>query len=80
MKSNYVGKRNIIPEMSDTGTDTLLVGFDQSNGEDHTVLVVGRKQKNQAVDIINLFDGKEAEELYRKLTTVVKKETTDDGQ
>ena len=56
-------------------TDTLLIGFDSTNGKENTVLVVGRKRKNKSVDIINAFQGKEAEELYEKLTTVKTKPT-----
>ena len=51
-------------------TDSLLIGFDFSKGKDVGVLIVGRKQMNQSIEIINAFRGKEAEELYKKLTTV----------
>ena len=47
--------------------ESLLVGVDFTNGEDVGVLIVGRKRPNQSVDIINAFQGKEAEELYKKL-------------
>ena len=47
--------------------ESLLVGVDFTNGEDIGVLIVGRKRTNQSVDIINAFQGKEAEELYNKL-------------
>ena len=47
--------------------ESLLVGADFTNGEDVGVLIVGRKRPNQSVDIINAFQGKEAEELYIKL-------------
>lgn len=47
--------------------ESLLVGVDFTNGEDSSVLIVGRKLPNQSVDIINAFQGKEAEELYKKL-------------
>ena len=47
--------------------ESLLVGVDFTNGEDVGVLIVGRKRPNQSVDIINAFQGKEAEELYDKL-------------
>lgn len=46
--------------------DTMLVGFDHSHG-DPAVLIVGRKAPGDNVRIINQFQGKEAEELYRKL-------------
>lgn len=47
--------------------DTLLIGVDISNGEDLAVLTVGRKRMNQSVEIVNVFAGKEAIELYNKL-------------
>lgn len=46
--------------------DTVLVGFDHSHG-DPAVLIVGEKAPGDNVRIINQFQGKEAEELYRKL-------------
>lgn len=49
-------------------TETLLVGFDYTNGKDHTVLIVGKKRPNESVEIINAFQGEEAEELYKRLT------------
>lgn len=48
--------------------DCILVSLDRSHGEDSAVLIVGRKDKKQAVDIINAFQGQEAIELYKKLT------------
>lgn len=53
--------------------DSIIVSVDFSNGKDVGVLIVGR-QKNGKVDIINAFQGEEAESLYTKLTTVKKKE------
>lgn len=51
-------------------TDSLIIGFDFSKGEDVGVLIVGRKRINQTVEIINAFSGKEAKEIYERLTTV----------
>ncbi|WP_317327645.1 hypothetical protein [Ruthenibacterium lactatiformans] len=48
--------------------DVLLVGYDFSHGKDSMVLLVGRKKPNDSVDVINAFKGKEAEELYNRLT------------
>lgn len=48
-------------------SDTILVGWDKSHG-DIPVLIVGRKGAGKKVDLINQFQGKEAEELYQKLT------------
>ena len=48
--------------------DTLLVGISFSE-KDTGVLIVGRKRKDHAIDIVNAFQGEEALELYKKLTT-----------
>lgn len=52
-------------------TDTLLVSVDlvPING-DNSILIVGRKRQNQSVEIINAFQGEDAIELYKLLTTV----------
>ena len=42
--------------------------------KDTGVLVVGRKKKNQAIEIVNAFDGADAHALYERLVTVQKKE------
>ena len=57
-------------------TDSIIVAFDWTHGKDNSVLVVGRKNPKQDVDIINAFQGEEAEELYKKLIT--RKEKKDD--
>lgn len=49
--------------------DTILVSVDFSNNEDTGVLIVGRKRLNQSVEIINAFQGEEANELYKRLVT-----------
>lgn len=55
-------------------TDTLLVSVDLTTNGDNTVLIVGRKKPNQAVNVINAFQGEEAVELYNRLITVEKGE------
>lgn len=55
------------------GLDTLLVSVDFSRGVDTGVLIVGRKHPNEAVTIVNAFQGEEALELYNKLITKEKK-------
>lgn len=47
-------------------SDTLLVEFDHAHGG-IAVLIIGRKGAGESVQIINQFQGKEAEELYKKL-------------
>lgn len=52
-------------------TDTLLVSIDLAIDVNNAVLLVGRKKPGQAVDIINAFQGEEATEIYKLLTTKV---------
>ena len=49
-------------------SDTLLVSISFS-AQDTGVLIVGRKRKNQSIEIVNAFQGDEALELYKKLVT-----------
>lgn len=61
--------------MSDIhGSGAVIVSWDFSKGEDVGVLLVGKKAPGKDVDIINAFQGEEAEAMYRMLTTVKKKE------
>ena len=55
-------------------SDTVLVSFDRESPASDPVLIVGRKRKNQSVDIINAFQGDDAVELYNRLITVKKSE------
>ena len=50
-------------------TDALLVGVDFTNGKDHGVLIVGRKNKGELVDVVNAFQDEEAKRIYDILTT-----------
>lgn len=50
-------------------TDALLIGFDFANGKDHGVLIVGRKNKGELVDVVNAFQDEEAKRIYDILTT-----------
>lgn len=47
-------------------SDVLLVGFDHGHGN-IAVLIIGRKGAGENTQIINQFQGKEAEELYQRL-------------
>ena len=49
-------------------SDTLLVSISFSD-KDTGVLAIGRKRKNQSVEIVNAFQGEEALDLYKKLVT-----------
>lgn len=48
--------------------DSVIVSWDLSNGQDMSILLVGRVE-NSVTKIINAFQGKEAEELMKKLVT-----------
>jgi hypothetical protein len=50
--------------------DTILVSFVDGTKSDNPILVVGRKRLNQSVEIINVFQGDEARELYERLVSV----------
>lgn len=52
--------------MSTTGS--VIVAFDHKDG-DEAILLVGQKNPKQDVAIINAFQGAEAKELWKKLTT-----------
>lgn len=54
--------------MNENVTDSIIIGYDQSES-DNTVLIVGRKEPKQSVEIINAFQGEEAKELYERLIT-----------
>ena len=66
---HFIEKRNLKGENHMANlSDTLLVSIEFSD-KDTGVLVVGRKRKNQSVEIVNAFQGEEALELYKKLVT-----------
>ena len=46
-----------------------VVSWDFSNGKDVGILLVG-EQKDGKMDIVNAFQGEEAEAIYKKLSTV----------
>lgn len=49
--------------------DSVIVSWDFSSGEDDGLLIVGKKTLNDGAEIINAFQGKEAEEIFLKLVT-----------
>lgn len=54
--------------MKKSVTESVIVSFSNINKE-NPILLVGRKQLNKNPDVINVFHGKEAEELYSRLIT-----------
>ena len=59
--------------------DVLLVSFARENPSSDPIVIIGRRQMNGSTDIINAFEGKEALDIYEKLTTANKKEGTENG-
>lgn len=57
------------------GNGSLIVGYDFTKGVDASVLIVGQRNSDGIVDIINAFSGEEAEALYKKLTEKRKEES-----
>lgn len=53
-------------------TGSLIIGYDFSENEDDSVLVVAKKAPKEAVEIVNAFQGAKAVEIYTMLTTVKK--------
>ena len=55
-------------------TDTLLISytFNSTSDINSAVLIVGKKNKRQPVEIINAFQGEEAIDIWEKLTKVKK--------
>lgn len=47
---------------------SVIVSWDFSPEKDESILLVGER-KNEHVDIVNAFQGKEAMDIYKKITT-----------
>lgn len=48
---------------------SVIVSWDYSHGKDKMVLIVGKQIKAGNVEIVNAFQGEEAEEILNKLST-----------
>lgn len=57
------------------GNGSLLIGYDFTKGVDTSVLIVGQRNSDGMVDIINAFSGEEAEAMYKKLAEKRKEES-----
>lgn len=55
-------------------TDAIIVSYDNTSG-DISILIVGRKARGKAIEIINAFEGEEATILYNKLISRKENET-----
>ena len=54
------------------GSGCFLFGYDFTDGKDESIILVGQIDNKGNIEIINTFQGKEAEELFAKLTTTDK--------
>ena len=54
------------------GSGCFLVGYDFTNDKDESIILVGQIDIKGNIEVINGFKGKEAEELFAKLTTTDK--------
>lgn len=50
--------------------DCVLVSYANNGNDETAILIVGRKNEIQEVDIINAFQGEEAVDIYKKLIPV----------
>lgn len=48
---------------------SLIVSFSKNTEKGSSILIVGDKRPGKDADIINAFEGPEAEELWNKLIT-----------
>jgi hypothetical protein len=53
--------------------DILMVSFDLTHGPENRLCIVGKKEDSGVVTIVNAFEGDKAEDIFKLLTTVVKK-------
>lgn len=54
------------------GSGCFLVSYDFTNGKDKNIMLIAQKDTKGETIVINGFQGQEAEELFRKLTTTNK--------
>ena len=51
-----------------SNASSVIISYDPNTNEDTAILLVGHKSPKKAVEVINAFQGKEATELWNKLT------------
>ena len=52
--------------------ESVIVSFNPTESVKTALLIVGKKQPKKDVEIINAFQGIEAEKLWKQLTTIKK--------
>lgn len=58
-----------IPQRTVLPSEVLLVSFDLTHGPDTQICLVGKKD-GKIVTIVNAFQGQEAADIFKLLTTV----------
>lgn len=58
-------------------SEAIVVSIDYDESENKGILLVGRKRGKGPIEIINAFQGQEALDIYKKLTTA--KENNDEA-
>lgn len=53
-------------------TEVLMASFDLTHGPDNRLCIVGKKD-GKAITIVNAFQGQQAEDIFKLLTTVKRK-------
>lgn len=53
-------------------SEVLLVSFDMTHGKDNEICIVGKKD-GKTVTIVNAFEGQDAIDIFKTLTTVKNK-------
>jgi len=46
----------------------IIIRVDSTNKNDNIIMTVGRIRRDHHIDVVNIFQGDEARELYEKLT------------
>lgn len=59
--------------------EVLMVSFDLTHGPENRLCLVGKKD-GEVVTIVNAFQGQQAEDIFKLLTIVQKKEENDNGK
>lgn len=60
-------------------TEVLMVSFDLTHGPDNRLCIVGKKD-GKAITIVNAFQGQQAEDIFKLLTTIQNKKQEEQNQ
>lgn len=50
-------------------SDVMVVSFNKGVGDGHELLLVGKQRPGKPINVINAFNGQDAIDIYKKLTT-----------